>query len=553
MTHDLGRTLGAAQDWLDNDPDPQTQAELATLIATAQAGSHQALAALDNAFATRLSFGTAGIRGALGPGPNRMNRVVVRQTAAGLARYLRAHGGGSVVIGHDARHRSADFAHDLASVLTQSGLSVMVLPRALPTPVLAFAIRWLGCAAGVMVTASHNPPRDNGIKVYLGDGSQIVAPVDAEISAEIDREVELRHLAQDDPDAEWLTLDEQVVEAYIDTATALVADSHHRNVRAVYTAMHGVGGVLLERVFARAGFPPVIPVPEQFQPDADFPTVAFPNPEEPGAMDLALALAREQAVDLIIASDPDADRCAIGIPDTGDSAWRMLSGDEVGWLLGWWMLQRGARGTLAQSLVSGSMLEAIAKSAGVDYDQTLTGFKWISRVPNLAYGYEEALGYCVDPANVRDKDGITAALLFAEMAASIKAKGQTIQGLLDQLALEHGVYATSQVSVRVNDPAQITKSMQALRSNPPTSIGGFTVIGVDDLELPTDGLPPTDGLRFNLDDGGRVIVRPSGTEPKVKCYLQVVERVQGGDVRAAREAAGAALSRIAADARTWLG
>ncbi|MDO8732845.1 MAG: phospho-sugar mutase [Actinomycetota bacterium] len=549
----MTEVLAAAQAWLAIDPDPQSRTELSTLISAAQAGAAPAIRELEDSFATRLAFGTAGIRGALGPGPNRMNRVVVQQTAAGLARYLLAHGGGSVVIGHDARHRSADFAHDVAAVLSQSGLSAMVLPRALPTPLLAFAIRWLGCAAGVMVTASHNPARDNGIKVYLGDGSQIVPPADAEISAEIDRVAASKELPSAQIDSEWLTLDEQVIDAYIETAVALVSHSTARSVRAVYTAMHGVGGELFERVFERAGFPSVIAVPEQLQPDPDFPTVAFPNPEEPGAMDLALALAQTQRVDLIIASDPDADRCAIGIPDATTLGWRMLSGDEVGWLLGWWVLERGNRGTLVQSLVSGSMLKAIAERAGVEYRQTLTGFKWISRVPDLAFGYEEALGYCVDPAHVRDKDGITAALLFAELAAILKAEGRTVQDLLDQLALQHGVYATAQVSVRLADPTLITNAMQALRQHPPTSVGGLAVQAVDDLELPSDGLPPTDGLRFTLEGGGRVIVRPSGTEPKVKCYLQVIEPVQGSDVGAARTAAQAALARIADDARQWLG
>ena len=553
MTKDLSPVLALAQSWLAADPDAQTRADLQGLIASAQGGDDLAAAELADCFGGRLAFGTAGIRGALGPGPNRMNRLVVRQTAAGLAGYLQAHGGGSAVIGHDARHRSTDFARDIAEVLTRRGINALVLPRALPTPVLAFAIRWLGCAAGVMVTASHNPPRDNGIKVYLGDGSQIVAPADAQISAEIDQRVSLDADAYDDPDAEWLTLDEQVVDAYVERAVSLVSGSHHRDVRAVYTAMHGVGGVLLERVLRSAGFPPVLAVAEQFQPDPDFPTVAFPNPEEPGAMDLALALARVNDVDLIIASDPDADRCAIGIPDDSQSGWRMLSGDEVGWLLGWWMLQRGARGTLAQSLVSGSMLESIARSAGVQYAQTLTGFKWITRVPDLAYGYEEALGYCVDPAHVRDKDGITAALLFAELAASAKARGQSVQDLLDQLALEHGVHATAQVSMRLEGQPQIANAMRKLRQHPPGTVGGLAVLGVDDLEVPSDGLPPTDGLRFTLAQGARVIVRPSGTEPKVKCYLQVVESVSQGDVAKARQLAAAAILRIAEDARTWLG
>ncbi|MFG2119225.1 phospho-sugar mutase [Streptomyces sp. NPDC048710] len=506
--------IAKASAWLAEDPDPETRDELAKLI---EAGDVTELSAR---FSGTLQFGTAGLRGELGAGPMRMNRSVVIRAAAGLAAYLKNKGrhGGLVVIGYDARHKSADFARDTAAVMTGAGLRAAVLPRPLPTPVLAFAIRHLGAVAGVEVTASHNPPRDNGYKVYLGDGSQIVPPADAEIAAEIDAIVSLNDVPR--PDAgSWETLDDSVLDAYLARTDAVLAAGSPRTARTVYTAMHGVGRDVLLAAFARAGFPEPVLVAEQADPDPDFPTVAFPNPEEPGAMDLAFAQARATDPDLVIANDPDADRCAVAVKEGSD--WRMLRGDEVGALLAAHLVSRGATGTFAESIVSSSLLGRIAEKAGLPYEETLTGFKWIARVDGLRYGYEEALGYCVDPDGVRDKDGITAALLITELASVLKEQGRTLLDLLDDLAVEHGLHATDQLSVRVQDLSVISDAMRRLREQPPTELAGLAITRAEDLTQGTDKLPPTDGLRYTL-DGARVIVRPSGTEPKLKCYLEVV-------------------------------
>ncbi|NUK05144.1 phospho-sugar mutase [Streptomyces lunaelactis] len=516
MTQDL---IARASAWLDEDPDSETRDELGKLIAARD------LDELAARFGGTLQFGTAGLRGELGAGPMRMNRAVVIRAAAGLAAYLKAKGQGDglVVVGYDARYKSTDFARDTAAVMVAAGLRAAVLPRPLPTPVLAFAIRQLGAVAGVEVTASHNPPRDNGYKVYLGDGSQIVPPADAEIAAEIEA---VRSL-NDVPRAEsgWDVLGDEVLDAYLARTDVVLTAGSPRTARVVYTAMHGVGKDVVTAAFARAGFPAPTLVQEQAEPDPAFPTVAFPNPEEPGAMDLAFETARRAEPDIIIANDPDADRCAVAVPNGKDGKdWRMLRGDEVGALLAAHLVHKGARGTFAESIVSSSLLGRIADAAGLPYEETLTGFKWIARVDGLRYGYEEALGYCVDPEGVRDKDGITAALLVAELASELKEQGRTLTDLLDDLAVAHGLHATDQLSVRVDDLGIIADAMRALRERPPTVLAGLRVVTAEDLNRGTDKLPPTDGLRYYLDGEfkARVIVRPSGTEPKLKCYLEVV-------------------------------
>ncbi|MFJ7332081.1 phospho-sugar mutase [Streptomyces sp. NPDC101110] len=539
--------IAQAQAWLTEDPDPETRTELARLIDTKD---HAELAAR---FSGTLQFGTAGLRGELGAGPMRMNRSVVIRAAAGLAAYLRkqGHGDGLVVIGYDARHKSLDFAQDTAAVMIGAGLRAAVLPRPLPTPVLAFAIRHLGAVAGVEVTASHNPPRDNGYKVYLGDGSQIVPPADIDIAAEIAAVPSLTTVRR--PTEGWDVLDDSVLDAYLARTDAVLAEGSPRTARTVYTAMHGVGKDVLLAAFARAGFPEPVLVAEQAEPDPEFPTVAFPNPEEPGAMDLAFATARagETAPDLIIANDPDADRCAVAVRDGGD--WRMLRGDEVGALLAAHLVRRGATGTFAESIVSSSLLGRIAGKAGLPHVETLTGFKWIARAEGLRFGYEEALGYCVDPDGVRDKDGITAALLITELASGLKEEGRTLLDLLDDLAVEHGLHATDQLSVRVEDLSLIAAAMRRLREQPPTELAGLPITRTDDLTKGTAELPPTDGLRYTL-DGARVIVRPSGTEPKLKCYLEVVIPVGShDDLPAARAKATALLESIKRDLSTAAG
>ncbi|MER5356009.1 phospho-sugar mutase [Kitasatospora sp. NPDC002551] len=556
--------LARARTWLAEDPDPQTREELAALLADAETPEAEATAKiawaqLAERFAGRLQFGTAGLRGELGAGPMRMNRAVVIRAAAGLVSYVKQQGlGDLVVIGYDARHKSYDFARDTAAVVVGAGLRAALFPRPLPTPVLAFAVRHLGAAAGVTVTASHNPPQDNGYKVYLGDGSQIVPPADAGIAAEIDAIGSLTEVPL--AGSGWETVDESVVEAYLDRAVSILDPHSARDLDVVYTPMHGVGRDTFLAALNRAGFPAPTVVAEQAEPDPDFPTVAFPNPEEPGAMDLAFRTAASTGPDIVIANDPDADRCAVAVPANGNAAgggqgangWRMLRGDEVGALLGAALVAKKAEGTFATTIVSSTLLGRIAEAAGLGYAETLTGFKWISRAEGLRYGYEEALGYCVDPQGVRDKDGITAALLVAELAATLKRSGRTLSDLLDDLALEHGLHATDQLSVRVEDLSLIADAMRTLREQPPTVLAGLAVTRADDLTAGSADLPPTDGLRYRLAGeavrSARIVVRPSGTEPKLKCYLEVVLPVaSAADLATARTRATEILTTIKRD------
>jgi phosphomannomutase len=542
-----------ARTWLAEDPDSDTRAELSSLLDSRDADG------LADRFANRLQFGTAGLRGALGAGPNRMNRAVVIRAAAGLAAYLLETGGTSIVIGYDARHKSSAFAWDTAAVMAGFGLTASVLPRPLPTPVLAFAIRHLGVSAGVMVTASHNPAQDNGYKVYLSDGGQIVPPADTDISRHIDAVGALADVPRSDA---WHLLDDDVLDAYIDgiTSMPLLAALPHRELRIAYTPMHGVGRDVVLAAFARAGFTSVSVVAKQGDPDPDFPTVAFPNPEEPGAIDLALELARAFDADLVLANDPDADRCAVAIPDSAvDGGWRMLRGDEVGVLLADFLLTQGISGRYATSIVSSSLLSRMAAAHGMAYTETLTGFKWIVHDhPDLVYGYEEALGYCVAPYLTRDKDGISAALIVALLAATLRSSGSSLVTRLDELARSYGLYATDQVSVRVSDLSLIGAAVDRLRAAPPSALGGLPVVGVDDLSVGAGGLPPTDGLRYWLDGTsrgcgkGRVIVRPSGTEPKLKCYLEIVVSVDGL-IEEARTLAHEVLTDIGTDVKSALG
>ena len=538
MVSDL---IERARAWAAEDPDPTTRAELEALLEQGET------AELADRFDGTLEFGTAGLRGELGAGSNRMNRVVVTRAAAGLAAYLKGQGAvrdASVVIGYDARHNSDVFARDTAEVMTGAGLRALVLPRPLPTPLLAFAIRELGCVAGVMVTASHNPPRDNGYKVYLGDGSQIVPPADAEIAERIAAVGSVADVPRGDG---WTILGDSIVDGYLDTVAGLAGDGP-RDLRLVYTPLHGVGGTSVTQVLETAGFDAPYVVAQQEQPDADFPTVSFPNPEEPGAMDLAMALAADRQVDLVVANDPDADRCAAAVPDV--HGWRMLRGDEVGALLAHHLLTGGHAGTYACSIVSSTLLSKMAAAAGQAFAETLTGFKWISKVDGLVFGYEEALGYCVDPEHVKDKDGVSALLLLCELAAAEKAQGRSLVDVLDDLALAHGLHATDQLSVRVTDLGEIAAAMARLRATPPRSLGGLPVESVDDLARGDGGLPPTDGLRYRLGSGARVIVRPSGTEPKLKCYLEVVVPVDAeAGVDAARISAAARLDALRDDIR----
>ena len=511
--------------WREDDPDHVTVGELDALVAAADAGDDAALRELRSAFGPFLEFGTAGLRGAIGPGPSRMNRAVVSRAAAGLAAYLRQRDGRRVVVGYDARHRSIDFAVDTCEIMQAAGIDAHLLPTALPTPVLAYAVKALAVDAGVMVTASHNPPQDNGYKVYLGDGSQIVPPADLEIAAEIDRITSVRDLPRS---AMFEVLSHDLVDAYVNAAASLIAPMAPRELRVASTSLHGVGHETWMAAMRAAGFRLPTVVLAQAEPDPDFPTVAFPNPEEPGAADLLLAHAAEQSADIAIAHDPDADRCAVGVMDPATGGWRLLTGDELGALLGWWTIERTRRfelpepdGVFACSIVSSTLLLKIAAAAGLDAKQTLTGFKWIGRVDGLVFGYEEALGYCVAPQIAADKDGITAALRVVEMAATLKAEGRTLLDALDALYAVHGRHATSQLSIRMTELSAIKGAVQRLREQPPTELAGRPVVAVDDLANGIDGLPPTDGIRLRMHDG-HVIVRPSGTEPKLKCYLEYI-------------------------------
>lgn len=523
-------TVAAARAWLAQDPDPVTRAELAEVIDRAESGDAAAIADLDDRFDGRLAFGTAGLRGRLGAGSNRMNRVLVGQAAAGFAAYLleKAASGSvpTVVIGYDGRRNSDVFARDSAELFAGAGLRAVLLPRLLPTPVLAFAVRHLGAAAGVMVTASHNPPDDNGYKVYLGgadEGSQIVSPADGEIAAHIQRVADAGDLGALPRSEAYEIADESVIEAYIAaTATVAPAPAGAAGMNWVYTAMHGVGYETLARILETAGYPLPTVVAAQIEPDGRFPTVAFPNPEEPGAMDLAFETARAAGAEFLLANDPDADRLAVAVPDpAADGGWRRLTGNDVGLLLGWRAAERASGGSLACSLVSSPGLQTVAEHYGLDFHATLTGFKWISRAPGLVYGFEEALGYLVNPGTVRDKDGISAAIAMLGMIAEAREQGETLADVIARFHDTFGAFASGQVSIRVDDVAVIGTIMAALRAQAPASIGGVAVERIEDLLDGADGTPPSDVLRLWLTDGSRVIVRPSGTEPKLKVYLDV--------------------------------
>jgi len=480
-----------------------------------------------------------------------MNRVIVGQAAAALATYLLDHGlaGGKVIIGFDARRNSDIFARDTAEIMAAAGFEAIITPGPLPTPVVAFGIRHLGCVAGVVVTASHNPPQDNGYKVYLGDGSQIVPPADMEISSRID-EVAKHSLADIPRSRSYAVLDVALVDAYIDRIAAWVPSDAPRQLRWVYTPLHGVGGSLVERVVEACGFPAGNVVTEQAEPDPKFPTVAFPNPEEPGAIDLAVKLAQRISADLVIANDPDADRLAAAVVINGQ--WRMLRGDELGALLGDDALRRGVRGTYACSIVSSSMLAAMAAAHDQPFAYTLTGFKWIGRVPGLAYGYEEAIGYCVDPEAVPDKDGISALARLLILAAGLKAEGRTIADRLDEIARRYGVYETDQMSLRVEHIELIAAAMARLRANPPKLLGGQQT-SVVDLAHGNDTLPATDAVLMN-GETIKVVVRPSGTEPKLKCYLEARRPAPGGaGLGAARAATRSTLAVIRSEMSAILG
>lgn len=573
-----------AQRWVDDDPDPTTQAELRGLLAAADLGTTD----VADRFASTLEFGTAGLRGVLGAGPNRMNRAVVRRTSDGLARALLTEVPGAaargVVIGYDGRLLSREFAEDTAGVLAAHGVAAHLFPRTVPTPALAYAVRKLGGAAGVMVTASHNPPEYNGYKVYWSNAAQIVPPVDATIAAAIEKAPparEVRCLSADDARAKGLLRDvgDDVLRAYLDEIRMLQvyppARGAVRDLPIVYTPLHGVGAELCEKALAEAGFTNVATVPEQAKPDGHFPTVAFPNPEEKGAMDLSFALATSRRAELILANDPDADRLAVAVP--GPRGYVQFTGNQVGILLGHYLLTErklpaGSKPLMLASVVSSPMLGVICSALGARYEETLTGFKWIANrameLENEGYtflfGYEEALGYTVGPV-VRDKDGVSAAVLMAEMASVLRERGQTLLGELEAIHRRHGLFVSSQVTVTkkgVTGAAELKALMERLRKAAPRTVGAHTVRAIADYQIRERlllapgkegsreplALPKTNMVIYELEGGSRVIARPSGTEPKVKFYFDVREAMTGGETLGAAETRAGATMKALADA-----
>ena len=522
-----------AQNWLNQDPDLETRAELEQLISQAKANDAKAQAELASRFDGRLQFGTAGLRGRLQAGSMGMNRVLVAQAAGGLAEFLKGYDKEpSIVLGYDGRKNSDVFARDTAEIMAAAGIKTYLLPRKLPTPVLAYAIKYFDTTAGVMVTASHNPPEDNGYKVYLGKangGGQIVSPADQEIAACIDKVAQ--GSIKDLPRSQnYTVLDDEIVDAYI-AKTASLAKEPQVDINYVYTAMHGVGYEVLSKTLAKAGLPQPSIVAEQVWPDGTFPTVNFPNPEEKGALDLAIKVAKEKNAEFIIANDPDADRLAVALPDAQGN-WKVLHGNVIGCFLGWYLAKQyhaqGKKGVLACSLVSSPALAEIAKKYGFESEETLTGFKYIGKVDGLLFGFEEALGYLVDPDKVRDKDGISAAIMFLDLVRYLKKQGKTLADYADDFTKEFGAYVSGQISIRVSDLSAIGKLMTALRNNPPSEVGGFKVATFLD-HTKTDR--QSDILVFVLENGSRLIARPSGTEPKIKFYLDA----RGTDPKNAEE------------------
>jgi phosphomannomutase len=516
----LETLIAKARSWQSQDPDAETKAELEALIL---AGDEQGLA---SRFGGRLGFGTAGLRGELGAGPNRMNRVLVAQAAVGIARYLKANfDDPSCVIGFDARKNSDVFAKDSAEILVGLGVRAYLYDSLVATPMVAFAVRELGCSAGIMVTASHNPPADNGYKVFDFTGSQIIPPMDALIASEIDKFAENESVSDLIRSSNYSSVPASVSVDYLQGVSGLMnRHSDRKSLKIVYSAMHGVGAEFIEKIFDIAGMDPLIPVASQHKPDGTFPTVAFPNPEEPGAMDKSMETAKANGADLVLANDPDADRLCVAYKDSTGN-YIQLSGDDLGLLLAEELAGRAKRegvpGTLACSIVSSSAIEKVAEHYGLDFAQTLTGFKWVGRVPNLIFGYEEALGYCVDSKRVKDKDGLSAALVVADIATTLAASGYTIGDQLEKLGARDGYFATDQISIRVKDLSIIENLMKRLRTNPIQELDGQTVVFTDYLNG-WGNLPGTDAIQLDLADGRRVIVRPSGTEPKLKCYLLAV-------------------------------
>lgn len=558
MTEDFEHTLAAANEWAKGDPDQETQDELLGEINRATAGDLGSQKLLTTRFGARLTFGTAGIRGPLGFGPGAMNRVVVCQTTAGLAQFLLSHSVATsplrVIVGFDARKNSAIFARDTAEVLAGYGIEVLLTPGHVPTPIVAFGVRHLACDAGIMVTASHNPATDNGYKVYFGGadmGSQIIPPADHDIEEQIRLIAATMAFGQIPRNPELVghtpaTLLGEYTKATVSSVQPLTTPK--TPITAVYTAMHGVGGETFLALLEAAGFSTPVLVDQQFQPDPRFPTVAFPNPEELGALDLAFSRARDVGADIILAHDPDADRLAVALRDQTRGAYYSLTGNQVGAILGWWSADRnqesGKPGTLANSIVSSPVLGKIAEHFSLNHVETLTGFKYVSRVPGLVFGFEEALGYLVNPSVVRDKDGISAALVILDIAQDLANKGLTLWDYLATIEKAVGGFASGQITIQTDASSTSAPLTDRVRALAPTQIGPRNVVACDDFLEGVASFPRDNILRFILSDGSRVIIRPSGTEPKVKVYLDTTG--------ATRDTAEAALASLERDVREIL-
>lgn len=536
----LDEALEIANKWLISDPDETTKVETEKLISDKNIE-------LIQRFSNSLVFGTAGIRGARGAGPMRMNRVMIRIVATAIAEELLSDNQSDeaplVVVGYDARHKSQIFAQDSVRVLATHGVRSLILPGPTPTPVLAYTSLSKKAKAGIMVTASHNPAEDSGYKVYWEDGAQIANPVDTKIAQRIDfKNPPTEESLADYEDETILKGDDELIKTYVDFASSSVSSESKREIKQIYTPLHGVGKKVFLDVFEKAGFENPTVVESQAEPDPDFPTVSFPNPEEEGALDRALGLAIEKNADLVIANDPDADRLAI-VARHGNK-WRHLNGNEIGVLLAEHILskEQGEDRLVVTTVVSSRLLSKIADFHKVKYAETLTGFKWIVRPgiedksSRFVFGYEEALGFALGDS-VRDKDGITSALVFAELAAELKSEDKTVVDLLEELWNRHGVHKTALLAKRLDPETDISADfMSPWRTSPPEKIGEFAVIGSIDMLSPESELPATDALIFNISNG-RIVIRPSGTEPMVKVYVEVTESVINDDVRSAERSA----------------
>ena len=533
----MSDVIHLAKSWAEHDPDSNTKNMILKLI------EDNNLVELNKIFSGDLEFGTAGLRAEIGPGQSRMNRAVVIRATYGLCQYLikkYPNKKPKLIVGNDARHMSDEFAVDVCQVASSLGLEVYKLPTKIPTPVLAFGVRHIKADAGVMITASHNPPLDNGYKVYDEFGAGIIPPMDKEIASLIKLAPFADEIEKSD---NYKQID--LIEQYVERISQVISNKYG-DLKVAYTPMHGVGQETFDRCMKKVGFSKSFDVLEQTKPNPDFPTVSFPNPEEKGAMDLLLALAKSKNADIAIANDPDADRCALAVKDKGN--WKVLTGDEIGYLITWWILKKAElenkklSGKIAASIVSSSLVPKMAKNNLLTGTTTLTGVKWMGHIENLIFGYEEAIGYCVDPEFVRDKDGVATALLLVELFSYLKSQNLEATDILNEIYEDYGVHVTKQVSFRFDSVEKAKEITIKLTTNAPKEIDEFVIEKVEDMNNGIDNLPASSGVRLTFNNG-RMIIRPSGTEPKLKCYLEVFTST--GDVAINLEKANQRINKLA--------